>query len=455
MGPLSLMPLRSGSMQSSAYSIDGAPSPIPIEEEEEEDVAETNAFDRFADLFLGPHFEFVICMLLLVNLIMMAAQLQYHGMRTGYSISYPRHLTPPEEMWPYAEAVFEWGDWIFAIIFTIEMFIRLGKIRLQFFRHFLNWIDFAVVCGSWVELFAASLPTSPTFLRMLRLGKLLRAVRVVRLSQVLESLQLLLKCIAASLKILFWSLVLLMVIQCSAGMTISYMLSDFMVTDAGNEEARFQVYRYYGTFSKTLLTMFEVLFANWAPACRVLIDNVSEWYSVAFIVYRCFVGFAVLNVVNAVFVQSTMKVALADEEIISNEKARSQETYRRRVNHIFRQADVSGDGIIDLPEFIRLLEHPQLQVWLHLLELDTTDLFGLFKMLDDGDGEISVEEFEAGIKRMKGTAKSLDLHMLAHTVMKINAKVDTLLGSGGALRKSFGTRSLSNLGKPKLKTKKL
>ena len=32
--------------------------------------------------------------------------------------------------------------------------------------------------------------------------------------------------------------------------------------------------------------MFEVLFANWAPACRVLIDNVSEWYAVAFIVYR-------------------------------------------------------------------------------------------------------------------------------------------------------------------------
>ena len=45
------------------------------------------------------------------------------------------------------------------------------------------------------------------------------------------------KCIAASLKILFWSLVLLMVIQCSAGMTISYMLSDFMVTDAGTPVA--------------------------------------------------------------------------------------------------------------------------------------------------------------------------------------------------------------------------
>lgn len=33
-------------------------------------------------------------------------------------------------------------------------------------------------------------------------------------------------------------------------------------------------------------------------------------------------GFAVLNVVNAVFVQSTMKVALADEEVVANEKVR-------------------------------------------------------------------------------------------------------------------------------------
>eukprot|EP00434_Breviolum_minutum_P028876 symbB.v1.2.025540.t1/scaffold2484.1/size137403/2 len=403
---------------------------------------------RIGSLFLGTNFEFFISVLLLINLILMAAQLQYHGMRTGYEIKFPRYRMSPQEHWPYAEDVFVWGDWIFAIIFTVEHF-----------RLTINW-PHAIENDIRHAEFVAALPISPTFLRMLRLGKLLRAVRVVRLSQVLESLQLLLKCIYASLRILFWSLVLLMVIQCSAGMTISYMLSDYMVNDDGNEEARFQVFRYYGTFSKTLLTMFEVLFANWAPACRVLIDNVSEWYSVAFIVYRCFVGFAVLNVVNAVFVQSTMKVALADEEIIANEKARSQMAYQRRVNNIFRHADVSGDffswegdGFIDVAEFVRLLEHPQLQVWLHLLELDTTDLFALFKLLDDGDGEISLEEFEMGIKRIKGTAKSLDLHLLAHSVHKLSAKVDALLGSsaGGFVRSSYATKSLSSLMKQKNK----
>ena len=51
--------------------------------------------------------------------------------------------------------------------------------------------------------------------------------------------------------------------------------------------------RYFGTFSRTLLTMFEclgshllarldhlvarILFANWGPPCRVLIEAVNEW----------------------------------------------------------------------------------------------------------------------------------------------------------------------------------
>ncbi|CAE7200478.1 Kif21a [Symbiodinium sp. CCMP2592] len=251
---------------------------------------------------------------------------------------------------------------------------------------------------------------------MLRLGKLLRALRVVKMSQVLESLQLLLKCIAASVRILFWSLVLLMIIQCSAGMTISYMVSDFMVDPAVDEDKKFAVFRYYGTFSKTLLTMFEVLFANWAPACRVLMDNVSEWYSTVFIIYR--------NVVNAVFVQSTMKVAQADDEFLAAEKQRQQDAYRKRLTNLFKQVDSSGDGKIDIEEFGFLLENPKLQVWMGQLEIETTDLVGLFQMLDDGDGEISLEEFEAGIMRMKGYARSFDLNKIEREMQKMQTKVE-------------------------------
>ena len=40
--------------------------------------------------------------------------------------------------------------------------------------------------------------------------------------------------------------------------------------------------------------MFEILFANWGPPCRALVDHVDEAFSIFFLVYRCMIGFAVL-----------------------------------------------------------------------------------------------------------------------------------------------------------------
>ena len=60
--------------------------------------------------------------------------------------------------------------------------------------------------------------------------------------------------------------------------------------------------------------------------------------------------------VNAVFVQSTMKVAQADEEFILLEKKKTETAYRRKVTSLFRQVDTSGDGKIDAHEFKRLLK---------------------------------------------------------------------------------------------------
>ena len=44
----------------------------------------------------------------------------------------------------------------------------------------------------------------------------------------------------------------------------------------------------------------EVIFANWPIPCRLLVDYVDEWFSLYFIIYRCVVGFCVLNVIGAV-----------------------------------------------------------------------------------------------------------------------------------------------------------
>lgn len=83
---------------------------------------------RVSDIFLGPTFEFATAILLIFNLLLMAAQLQYHGIKMGHEMNYPHYDYEPEMALPGAENFFLGADVAFAIIFTLEMLIRFSKI---------------------------------------------------------------------------------------------------------------------------------------------------------------------------------------------------------------------------------------------------------------------------------------------------------------------------------------
>ena len=99
---------------------------------------------------------------------------------------------------------------------------------------------------------------------------------------------------------LFWSFCLLTFVQCVAGMVLSTLCAGFIQDKTKDVELRSAVFKYYGTFTRTFLSMFEIMppgavlqlrclrkrFANWGPPCRVLIENVSEWFSIFFLLYR-------------------------------------------------------------------------------------------------------------------------------------------------------------------------
>mmetsp|Transcript_71626 Transcript_71626/g.167721 ORF Transcript_71626/g.167721 Transcript_71626/m.167721 type:complete len:295 (+) Transcript_71626:2-886(+) len=239
------------------------------------------------------------------------------------------------------------------------------------------------------------------------------------MNSVLASLQLLIKCIAASTNMLFWSFCLLTFVQCVAGMVASTLCREFISNANGDPQLREEVFRYYGTFSRTFLTMFEILFANWSPPCRVLVENISEWFSIFFLLYRCVLGFAVLNVVNAVFVQQTMKTASSDEELAFKQKERDTNLYTRKVKKLFQTMDSSGDGTINREEFAKLVNSPMLKFWMSQLELEYHDLLSLFEFLDNGDGQITLSEFIEGASRLRGNAKALD-------IWRIETKVEVL-----------------------------
>lgn len=386
--------------------------PSETQSEKEHRLANMTRRERFGEWLESHQYEMIMAMCLCLNVFTMASELQYYGGKAGAELElYPRDTVVDGVGW---ETFFQATDMFFTILFAVDVVVRICFLQLRFWKTWLNYVDLGVATTSMVEmtiLWASNLPVNPVLFRLLRIGKLARAIRMVTMT-ILQSLQLLVKCLGSSAHMLFWSFCLLVFVQSVAGLVISTVCMDFMTNERYTQALREEVFRFYGTFTRTFLTMFEIMFANWSPPCRVLVENISEWFSLFFLLYRCVLGFAVLNIINSVFVQQTMKTASSDEELAFKQKEKEIQAYTRKVKKLFLAMDESGDGNINLQEFSKLVESPKLKFWMDQLELEYFDLLSLFEFLDNGDGEITLMEFIDGASRLRGGAKALDVWRL-------------------------------------------
>jgi len=380
-----------------------------------EDKNERTAFARLQTFLQSSVYEMMVAGLLCIYILWLGFELQVFGVKTGFELGIVEGtLLPTASLSYWDSVVFPAVDLTFTAIFTLDVFLRIVVLGKMFWKVFMNYLDVLVTVASFVEViffwaFRTEMGVNPMLFRLLRIGKLARAIRMVAMNSVLQSLQILTRCLVSSSNMLFWTFLLLTFFQCVAGLVAATLCREFIEDETVDVRIREDVYRYYGTFTRTFLTMFEILFANWSPPCRVLVDNISEWFSLFFFIYRCILGFAVLNVVNAVFVQQTMKIATSDEQLAFKQKERELAKYTQKVKNLFATMDASGDGVINFDEFSKLVQSPMLQFLLSQLDLEYHDLLSLFEFLDNGDGEITLSEFIDGAAKLRGNAKALDI----------------------------------------------
>eukprot|EP00747_Dinoflagellata_sp_TGD_P160901 gnl/TRDRNA2_/TRDRNA2_178029_c5_seq4.p1 gnl/TRDRNA2_/TRDRNA2_178029_c5~~gnl/TRDRNA2_/TRDRNA2_178029_c5_seq4.p1 ORF type:complete len:164 (-),score=39.45 gnl/TRDRNA2_/TRDRNA2_178029_c5_seq4:358-849(-) len=156
-------------------------------------------------------------------------------------------------------------------------------------------------------------------------------------------------------------------------------------------------------------------------------ENVNEWYGLFFVLYRCTFIFSLTRIMGAVFVSETMRVAQNDHDLQIAKKNMAKEHLLKELQHVFEELDASGDGQLSWKEFEVLLNDNLMKTWLQTLEVDVSDVMRLFKLLDDGRGQIEHDKFISGIRRAMGTAKSIDMVELHHIGYQISAKLDAVL----------------------------
>jgi len=353
--------------------------------------------------------------------LMLALESQYKGIDNGWKLGYPGSTSKASEAWPGADDFFWACEWVFGILFTFELLLKMVFLNTKFCLDAWNVIDAIIVFGWFMTIMATfPMPIDPMVLRLARLARLLRLLRLIRKINLFDSLYLMTTAMRGSTAVLLWSVILLALVQMMLALFLQSVLEVYILDESKSEAARLQVFRFYGSFARTMLTMFEMTLGNWMPPCRALVENVSEWWMLFSLAHKLIIGFSVVSVITAVFIQETFKVATIDDRIMIMSKERASKTHSQKIHALFQHADSNGDGHIDINEFQTVLASSELKSWLAAMELDVSDAVQLFALLDkDGDGEIDSEELVEGVSRLRGAARHYDLVGLRNDTLKI------------------------------------
>ncbi|CAK8990172.1 unnamed protein product [Durusdinium trenchii] len=243
----------------------------------------------------------------------------------------------------------------------------------------------------------------------MRALKSLRAIRMMRSFRLFRGLRLLVKACQCFLPSLCWAMVLLGVFMTMGALIMGNLLQSFVTDEEANFEDREWIWMRYGTAYRATYTLYEITFAgNWPTNARPVMERVSHVFVIFFVLYITIIAFAVIRVISAVFLKDTLDAAQNDAEHLVVDRLRKKAEYVEKLEAIFRAIDDSGDGIITEARMNEILSNDKVAAYFQTLDLDVHEGAALFHLLDNGDGEVTLDEFIDGIMRCKGPARAID-----------------------------------------------
>lgn len=377
----------------------------------------------------------VSCLVVLYTFILLL-QTQWRGFQAAQRLEGKDFTDEDFQDWPGAETAFFIVDHIFNAIFVLEIAWRLYVHKLKFLCDIFGVFDVLVVIATSIDVYVLQ-PFDAGYAqnfavgrltRIFRLMRIFRVLRVMRFAKNLQQLRLLGDVLSKCLSPLMWALLVLGIIMVGTGVLMSQLLLEYVLDTTQDLDKRMWVYEYYGTALKATYSVFEATFSgSWPLLARNLIRDVSEWYCIFWIAYQVVIGFAVMRVIGALFLNETIRAANSDGEAEVLRKMKEKEAFSQKVYQFFTAADASGDGRLSYEELEAALQEPGVEAWLKALELEIHEAYTLFNLLDDDrDGEVSYEEFLHSALRLKGNARAIDSIMIMHEQAKIGDEIKKL-----------------------------
>jgi len=335
--------------------------------------------------------------------------------------------------------------------FIVELFLRINAMGRSFFYGpdwKQNYVDLVLAGLSLVEFFVAirvGLDVRVGYIRSLRVLRACRIARLFRIIQYFKTFSKMAMLIVAGINTL-WGLIILLFLTIYIFAVVFTMaaIDQLRSGDALDDETASVIKEYYGSMLASTYTLYLAMTngMSWHLAADAL-KHISIVWWLCFLAYITFGLFCVLNVVTSVFVESTIEATRRDRDLLMQDYTERTDAIMRHMRTVFQCADTDGSGFITADELEHFLEHDEkLILYLNAMDISTRELTSWLKMMDfDDDQQISVEEFCEGCLKLKGEAKSFDVHNVLMEVRKCLQGVRMLLEANGTkVRRSISTK---------------
>lgn len=310
---------------------------------------------------------------------------------------------------------------LFCAVFTGDLILRLTAQGSLFFcttEWKWNSFDVVVVIGSNLEAIAFLTDkrddwfSKYSLLRVLRLVRVVRFVRALRSFVFFRDLRITVSVLCGSLMPMMPFVIIMTLIFMTFGILFTDGASEHMVSHGVDP----QLMKYYGSLFVTMSTLFKAITGgiDWEVAAEPL-ESMNALYSITFYSYMAFSIFALLNVVNAMFIDKTLQRSRQDRDFVVQTEQDGKREFLDTMDRLFTELDHDGTGTISVKGLHQRLQDPKICAYFKAIDLKVYKVEKLFQLLDvDKSGAIDHLEFKKGCDRLRGDASQLDQALMQY-----------------------------------------
>jgi len=238
-------------------------------------------------------------------------------------------------------------------------------------------------------------------LRCLRFLRFLRVARMLRVKAFRE-LRLMVQSMMCCMKPLTWTVSLLSMVIYIFAIVFAQAVVDSQKEKNGLPAAYKLELKEFTTMMNSMYVLLSFVLGgtDWLQYA-VALGSIGWGYKVCLCGYVIFTQLALLNVVTAIFVDSSMNAAMSDKQMVIQDEMMREGLNRMELEKLFNEAS-EGTGTLTVHQLRQYLEDEQVKTYLKVLEIHYSQPDDLVRVLDGNhDGTIDAQEFVKGCLKLK------------------------------------------------------